>query len=163
MKTCTYISGRHRAGKLTVATAVRASLPEMSFISGREHWNRYSDDLSFEDRLSKTNQDVQKAVQESDSSDILCEWVPCRSGFVDKLYDPCTSVGRRFLHVHLMASGSVLQARRKEVGVEEELGDDPGPRPDPQEKYDCMVFDTGVEPAAHITDGIVKWILSNKH
>jgi hypothetical protein len=162
MKTYTYISGRHRVGKLTVATAVRGSLPGVSLISGREYWERYADDMPFEERLSKTNQDVQKAAQDSDSSDILCEWVPCRSGFVDKMYDPCASVGRPFLHVHLMAYGSVLQARRKEVGVEEELGDDPGPRPDPQEKYDCMVFDTGVEQAANIADAIVKWILSNQ-
>jgi len=162
MKTFTYISGHYCVGKLTVATAVMGSLPGVSFISGREYWNRYSDDLSFEDRLASANQDVQKAVRDSDSSDILCEWVPCRSGFVDKLYDPCASAGRRFLHVHLMAAGSVLQARRKERGVEEELDDDPGPGPDPQEKHDCMVFDTGVEQATNIADAIVKWIQSNQ-
>jgi hypothetical protein len=161
MKTCTYISGRYCVGKFTVATAIMGSLPEVSFISGREYWERYSDDLAFEDRLSKTNQDILDALQDANSSDILCEWVPCRSPFVAQMYDLCASTGRQFLHAGLVAPGPVLQARRKErEGDDKPVG--PVPVPDPQDEYDCMVFDTGVERAATIADGIVKRIVSNQ-
>jgi len=162
MRTCTYISGRHRAGKRTVATAVRASLPAVSFISGCECWNRYSDDLSFEERLSRTNQDILAALRDSDASDILCEWVPCKSPFVTQMYELATSTNRKFLHAGLTAPASVLQARREELDGDDTPLVDPVPIPDQQVEYDCMVFDTAAEEAACIADVISKWILSNQ-
>ncbi len=162
MTTCTYISGRHRVGKSTVAMAVGGSQSGLSVIRGDDYWKTYSDDLTFEDRLSKTNQDILAAVRDSDASDILCEWVPCRSPFVAELYDLCVSTGRRFLHAGLTVPISVLQARRKELDGDDTPLVDPVPVPEQDVPYDCMVFDTAAEDAAGIAAVITKWILSNQ-
>jgi hypothetical protein len=160
MKTCIYISGPCCVGKSTVASAVGDSLPGISFIRGDDYWRTHPD-LQFEERVLKTNQDILAAVENSDASDLLCEWVPTRGPFVVQLFDLCVSVRRQFLHVGLIAPRSVLQSRKKERdGVEDAIG--PVPIPDQQTRYDCMVFDTETEKAVSIVDAVSKWILSNR-
>jgi hypothetical protein len=161
MKTCTYISGSCCVGKSTVASAVGDSLSSISFIRGDDYWRTYPD-LQFEERVLKTNQDILAALQNSDASDLLCEWVPSRGPFVAQLFELCVSARRQFLHVGLTAPISVLQSRKREHDGVEDTAPGAVSVPEQQTLYDCMVFDTETEKTVSIADAVSKWILYNK-
>ena len=161
MKTCTYISGPSCVGKSTVALAVSRSVSGIAHVRGDDYWRTYPG-LSFEERVSETNRDIVAALRNSDSSDVLCEWVPCRGPFVAQLYDTCVSLERQFLHVVLTAPLSVLRNRKRERDRDDEAGAEVVPVPDQQNAYRCLVCDTEKEGITRIADEISKWILSNQ-
>lgn len=161
VKTCTYISGRPCVGKSTVALDVCRLVPGIAHVRGDDYWKTYPD-LSFEERVSKTNQDIVAALRNSDSSDVLCEWVPCRGAFVAQLRDTCVSLDRQFLHVILTAPELVLRNRKWKRDGDEDIGPELAAVPDEQQVNACWVFDTEQVETPRIAGEISKWILSNQ-
>jgi hypothetical protein len=161
MKTCTYISGPPCVGKSTVTMAVQHSVPGIQLVRGDDYWTKFSV-LPFEERVAKVNQSILAALRDSASSDVLCEWVPCRGPFVAQLHDICASLNRRFLHVALTAPVPVLKGRKRTRDGDEDVGPDVAPPPREQRGYETLVFDTEKEKISRIADEISDWILSDR-
>jgi len=141
--------------------AVQRSIPEIEHVRGDEYWTMYPD-LAFEERVSKVNQGILASLRDSDSSHVICEWVPCRGPFVTQLYDMCVSLDRQFFHVILTAPVPVLRSRKRERDGDEDIGPEVVTVPDKQKAYRCLVFDTEQEETSRIASEIRKWILSNQ-
>lgn len=141
--------------------AVQRSVLGTEHVRGDDYWTIYPD-LPFEERVAKVNQAILAALRDSSSSDVLCEWVPCRGPFVAQLYDMCVLLDRQFLHVILTAPVHVLRSRKRERDGDEDIGLEVATVPDEQKVYGCLVFDTEQEETSCIAGKISRWILSNQ-
>ena len=144
-----------------MAAAVSRSASAVAYIHGDEYWSTYPG-RSFAERVSKTNQDVLAALRDSASSNVICEWVPCRGVFVEELYDICITQKRLLLHVILTAPISVLRSRKRRRDGDEDIGPEVVPDTNKQNPYSCLIFDTTKKATSFIADEIAQWILSLK-
>lgn len=141
--------------------AVQRAVSGIQHVRGDDCWTMYPA-LPFEERVAKVNQYILAALGDSASSDVLCEWVPCRGPFVAQLYDICVSLNRQFLHVILTAPVPVLRSRKRKRDGDEDVGPYVATAPNERKVYETLVFDTEQEKTSRIEDEVSDWILSNQ-
>lgn len=141
MSICVYLSGPPCAGKSTAAVEVIKNVPGIEYIRGDDFWVRYPE-LSFPSRVLEVNEHILTEVRNSKAESILCEWVPSRAEFVNRLYAICDEKGKSFVHVVLTAPLPALKMRKKRRDGDEELGPAPLDLSESDSPWKRRVFDT---------------------